>query len=212
MAGNEMPSFPEHLVRAQALRGKGRAAGHIQYVVLDRDGTLIRHVPYLSRPEQVEVLPGVVAGLTELRKAGCKLFLHTNQSGIGRGYFSLEEALACNEEMLSQIGLGAQLFESVCVAPEAPDQPADYRKPSLKFGAELIEKYKVKPHDLCYVGDNVSDLLAAKNIGCHGIGVNTGLHDLRLLLREQQLEDRFPVFESFLDAVSHLLAHDQVSA
>lgn len=169
MAGNEMPSPSEHLVRDQALPGNGRAAGHIQYVVLDRDGTLIRHVPYLSRPEQVEVLPGGVAGLTELRKAGCKLFLHTNQSGIGRGYFSLEEALACNEEMLSQIGLGTQLFESVCVAPEAPDQPAEYRKPSPKFGAELIDKYKVKPHDICYVGDNVSDLLTARNIGCHGI-------------------------------------------
>src|SRR3990167_5676377 len=102
------------------------------YIVLDRDGTLIRNKHYLSDPELVEVLPTVVGGLTKLIKSGCKLFLHTNQSGIGRGYFSLADAIECNNEMLRQIGLGDNLFKDICLCPETPDQGIHYRKPSPK--------------------------------------------------------------------------------
>lgn len=54
------------------------------------------------------------------------------------------------------------------------------------------------------MGDNVTDLLTAKNIGCMGVGVNTGVHDLRQALLEQGLEGSFPVFDCFLDAASHV--------
>lgn len=176
----------------------------MNYVVLDRDGTLIRRIPYLYNPSDVEVLPTVVAGLTELVKSGCKLFLHTNQSGIGRGYFSLADAVACNDEMLRQIGLGHGLFEKICMCPETPDQEVVYRKPSPKFGLEIIAEYAIDKSDLFYVGDNVTDLLAAQNIGCMGVGVDTGLHDLRRLFQEMDMAETFPVFDSFFDAVIYI--------
>lgn len=175
------------------------------YVVLDRDGTLIRHIPYLCDPAQVEVLPTVVAGLARLVESRHKLFLHTNQSGVGRGYFSLADAIACNDAMLEKIGLGSDLFEDMCVCPEAPDQDINYRKPSSKYGFEILEKYGKSTQDICYVGDNVTDLLTAKNIGCVGVGVNTGIHDLRQALLERGLEGSFPVFDCFLDAASYVV-------
>lgn len=177
----------------------------MKYVVLDRDGTLVRHIPYLCDPAQVEVLPTVVAGLTKLIGSGHKLFLHTNQSGVGRGYFSLADAIACNDAMLKKIGLGPDLFEDICVCPEVPDQDVNYRKPSSKYGLEIIEKYTIGRQDICYVGDNVTDLLTAKNIGCTGVGVNTGVHDLRQVLQERGLEGSFPVFDCFLDAASYVV-------
>lgn len=176
------------------------------YVVLDRDGTLIRHIPYLCDPAQVEVLPTVVAGLTRLVASGHKLFLHTNQSGVGRGYFSLAEAIACNDAMLEQIGLGDDLFEDICVCPEAPDQHISYRKPSSRYGLEILKKYGKNTQDLCYIGDNVTDLLTAKNIGCAGVGVTTGVRDLRQALTEQGLEGSFPVFDCFVDAATYVAA------
>jgi D-glycero-D-manno-heptose 1,7-bisphosphate phosphatase len=179
-------------------------------VFLDRDGTLIRHRPYLADPACVHLLPTVVEGLTALVHAGCKLFLHSNQSGIGRGYFSLTDAIACNDEMLRQIGLGPELFEGICVCPEAPDQAIVYRKPSPKYALEIMEKYRVTKRDICYVGDNISDLLTAQNLGCLGLGVSTGVDDLRLLLGQSGLvAARFPVFESFADAAKHMLAQFQ---
>jgi len=190
--------------KAAAMRGPHAA----KHVVLDRDGTLIRHIPYLHDPAQVEVLPTVVEGLTALVRAGCKLFLHTNQSGVGRGYFPLADALACNVEMLKQIGLGDDLFEEVCVCPEAPDQEIGYRKPSPRFGAEIIARHGADKSRLWYIGDNVTDLLTAKNIGCRGVGVSTGVHDLPGELAANDLVDAFPVFGSFYEAAAFIAGHE----
>jgi D-glycero-D-manno-heptose 1,7-bisphosphate phosphatase len=179
-----------------------------KHVVLDRDGTLIRYIPYLHDPARVEVLPTVADGLTRLVQAGCKLFLHTNQSGVGRGYFSMADALACNVEMLKQIGLGDDLFEEICVCPETPEQEIAYRKPSPRFGAEIVAKHAADKSRLWYVGDNVTDLLTAKNIGCRGVGVSTGVHDLRGELETHDLTNMFPVFGSFDEAAAFIAGHE----
>ena len=178
-------------------------------VFLDRDGTLIRHRPYLADPACVELLPTVVEGLTELAKIGCQLFLHTNQSGIGRGYFSLTDAIACNDEMLRKIGLGPELFAGVCLCPEAPDETVVCRKPSSRYGLEIIAKYGITKRDICYLGDDISDLLTARNLGCMGIGVSTGVHDLQRMLQQNGLAEQYPVFDSFTDAAKHALAYFQ---
>lgn len=172
---------------------------------MDRDGTLIKYIPYLSDPLLVEVLPTVAFGLQKLKEAGCLLFLHTNQSGIARGYFSEEAAIGCNDEMLNQLNLGLDLFDGICVCPEAPDGVVEYRKPSPRFGLELINRFNCDRNDIFYIGDNISDLLTAKNIGCRGVGVNTGVQDLRQELARENLASSFTVHDSFMAAVDHLL-------
>lgn len=175
------------------------------FVVLDRDGTLIRHIPYLFEPSKVEVLPTVVEGLTILLDAGCVLFLHTNQSGIGRGLFNHEDAIACNEKMIREIGLGPQLFEEICISPEVPGHAVIKRKPSPKFGISIIEKYGINRNQLYYVGDNVSDLQTAKNIGCHAVGVNTGVSNLTEIMRSNGINNQNLVFETFVDSAIHIV-------
>jgi D-glycero-D-manno-heptose 1,7-bisphosphate phosphatase len=181
----------------------------VKYVFLDRDGTLIRHVPYLSDPRQVELLPTVIEGLAQLRAAGCRLILHSNQSGVGRGYFPLEAALACNEAMLLQIGMGPDLFVETCICPEAPGQDIVYRKPSPRFAREVMSRHGVTANQLVYIGDNASDLETAKNVGCAGVGVATGVHDLRDSARAKGLGSA-PIFESFLAAARYVLTDAEV--
>lgn len=176
----------------------------MSYVFLDRDGTLVRHVPYLSAPNQIELLPTVVAGLEQLLGVGCKLFLHTNQSGIGRGHFSMADAIACNDAMIQRIGLGPALFADVCLCPERPDEEIMYRKPSPKYAREVMAKYSTSPDMLCYVGDNITDLLTAHNVGCAGVGVSTGVPGLSEQLRERGLQ-HFPVFDTFGEAAGHIV-------
>src|SRR3954471_24390111 len=95
---------------------------------LDRDGTLIFDKVYLADPAGVELIPGAAEGLKRARSLGYKLFLFTNQSGIGRGLHSLEDTHRVNARMEELLGLDAPLFTEVGIAPEAPGQPVVYRK------------------------------------------------------------------------------------
>jgi D-glycero-D-manno-heptose 1,7-bisphosphate phosphatase len=84
-----------------------------QAVFLDRDGTLIENRHYLASPEGVALLPGVREGLQVARDRGAKLFLFTNQSGVGRGMFTLADVEAVNRRMIEAIGLGLEAYASL---------------------------------------------------------------------------------------------------
>lgn len=141
---------------------------------LDRDGTLIVDRPYLADPAGVELLPGVQEALGTARDLGYRLFLFTNQSGIGRGYFTLADAMACNARLVELLDLGPDVFADICIAPEAPDQPSRYRKPSPAFISESIARHGLDPACCLMVGDRPSDVQAGLNAGIGGAAVCTG--------------------------------------
>lgn len=141
---------------------------------LDRDGTIIEHIPYLHDPAEVRLLPGAQAALREAMAAGFRLFLFTNQSGVGRGMFDMEAVEACNRRMLELLDLPEPGFTGICVAPEAPDAESHYRKPSPRFIDEMIEVHGLDREACWMVGDSECDRLAAKNAGIHSIQVGSG--------------------------------------
>jgi len=144
---------------------------------LDRDGTLIIDKDYLSDPAGVELIPGAADALRRARELGYKLFLFTNQSGIGRGYFTLADALACNQRMIELLDLGPDVFTDICIAPESSDQPSVYRKPSPRFILESIAKHALDRAQCWMVGDRESDIEAGLNAGIHAAAVCTGKYD-----------------------------------
>jgi D-glycero-D-manno-heptose 1,7-bisphosphate phosphatase len=174
-------------------------------LILDRDGTLIEHVPYLSDPDGVRLLPGVREALAFARNAGVRLFLHSNQSGVGRGLFTLESVESCNRRMIDLLGLGNEGFERICIAPEHPDETSVYRKPSPAFVYEIMNSTGLSAGEICYIGDRGSDLATAHASGTRGVGVATGLDDLRTELHTLGLADAYPVFDSLDEAIRYLL-------
>ena len=82
---------------------------------LDRDGTLIAEKNYLHRPEDVEIFPGAGDALKRLMNAGFKLFVVTNQSGIGRGYFTLTDAERVNEHVNRELARDGVRFEKTYI-------------------------------------------------------------------------------------------------
>src|SRR6266404_187069 len=97
-------------------------------VFLDRDGTLIEERNYLSRPEDVAIFPGVGPALKRLRDIGFKLFIVSNQSGVGRGYFTLSDVERVNQRLLDDLASDGVRFEKIYIAPEAPNTPSRGRK------------------------------------------------------------------------------------
>jgi D-glycero-D-manno-heptose 1,7-bisphosphate phosphatase len=129
----------------------------VEAVFLDRDGTLIEDAHFVGAVDQVRLLPGVREGLFRLRGAGTKLFMLTNQSGVNRGFFTLADVEAVNRRMFDLLGLGGDLFAGICIAPERPDEPSRYRKPSPRFIEETVSRFGFDRQATWMIGDRPTD-------------------------------------------------------
>lgn len=155
----------------------GPAGAKRRALFLDRDGTLIVDRIYLADPAGVELLPGAAGAVRRARELGYRLFLFTNQSGIGRGLHTSNDARRVNARLEELLGPPMPVFDEVCIAPEAPDQPVVYRKPSPRFILEMIERHGLDRSACHMVGDSAADIQAALNAGIHPVAVRTGRVD-----------------------------------
>ena len=144
-------------------------------VFLDRDGTLIAEKNYLHKPEDVEIFPGTAVALKRLRDAGFKLFIVSNQSGVGRGYFTLADVEKVNTHLSDTLSREGVRFEKIYIAPEAPDQPGRGRKPSPQFLFDARDEFSLDLGRSYMIGDKLADLEAGRNAGVKkSILVRTG--------------------------------------
>src|ERR1017187_10162692 len=134
-------------------------------VFLDRDGTLITEKNYLSRPEDVVIFPDAGAALKRLQDAGFKLFIVSNQSGVGRGYFSMAEAEKVNQHLRAELARDGVRFEKIYIAPEAPDAPSRGRKPSPQFLFHARDEFGLDLAQSYMIGDKLIDLECGWNAG-----------------------------------------------
>lgn len=141
-------------------------------VFLDRDGTLMHDADYCSRPDQVRVFDGVASALRQLKKAGYKIIVITNQSGIGRGFFTEEDYRAVEAEVSRQLGNG--LIDATYFCPDVPDQPSDCRKPAPGMVLQAAREHNVDISQSFLVGDKEIDAECAHNAGVRAIRVRTG--------------------------------------
>lgn len=123
------------------------------------------HQNYLRDPVDVQLLPRVKETLEWAKAEGYLLFLFTNQSGIARGYFTHEQAVVCNQRMFALLGPIASAFSGVCIAPETPEQPQIYRKPSPRYILEMIAKHQLDVGTTWMIGNSASDIQAGINAG-----------------------------------------------
>jgi len=132
-------------------------------IFLDRDGTLMKDVGYCSRPDEVELLEGVSELLPRLKNAGFKLIIVTNQSGIGRGYFTEEDFWAVQQELQKQ--LGADVIDATYFCADTPQQESERRKPNPGMLLEAATDLSIDLDQSYMVGDKASDAEAGIRAG-----------------------------------------------
>jgi D-glycero-D-manno-heptose 1,7-bisphosphate phosphatase len=144
-------------------------------VFLDRDGTLNIEKSYLSDPDQLQLFPGTGPALRRLAGAGFLLFVVTNQSGIGRGYYTVEAMHRVNDRLCAELARDGVRFERIYFAPEAPEQPSRGRKPSPQFLFDARDEFAVDLAESYMIGDKLIDLECGWNAGVKkSILVRTG--------------------------------------
>lgn len=140
-------------------------------VFVDRDDTINRDVPYCRRPEDFKLLLTVGAGIALLNREGFKVVVITNQSGIGRGYFT-EEALAkIHEKMAADLADCGAHIDAVYYCPHHPDENCECRKPKPKLALQAIKDLKIDPGQSFVIGDRLMDVELARNIGSKSVMV-----------------------------------------
>ena len=146
-----------------------------QAIFLDRDGTLIEDRDYLSDPEQIAILPGAGEALKRLQDAGFKLFIVSNQSGVGRGYFTLSDVERVNHRLVELLARLGVRFEKIYIAPKAPKRPSRERKPSPQFLFDARDEFALDLSQCYMIGDKRIDLECGWNAGVRqSILVRTG--------------------------------------
>ena len=141
------------------------------FILLDRDGTLIKHIPYLTDPGRVELLPNVIEGLELLKGLGFKFGIISNQSVIGRGLATKMEVDRVNSQVISLLKTREIEISFVMVCPHKPTDVCPCRKPAPKLGLDAIEQFEVDVSSTYMIGDADSDIYFGQNIGCHTIQI-----------------------------------------
>lgn len=145
-------------------------------VFLDRDGTIIAEKSYLADPDGVALIPGAVDAMKRLHEAGFALVIVTNQSGIARGLYTLDDyhAVAARlEEVLTERGV---IPDETHFCPHHPEKtgPCDCRKPDTGMHRRAGRSLGLDYAASFFVGDKITDVLPAVELGGQGILVRTG--------------------------------------
>ena len=143
-------------------------------VLLDRDGTIIEEKEFLSDPEGVVLLPGAVQGLKKLQDAGAVLVVVSNQSGIGRGYYTEAAMHAVNQRLAELLQARGITLAHFFVCPHHPETGCDCRKPGTALLEQAAKATGLLLADAYMIGDKISDIEAGKAAGCKTILVLTG--------------------------------------
>ncbi|QEH39229.1 D-glycero-beta-D-manno-heptose-1,7-bisphosphate 7-phosphatase (plasmid) [Aquisphaera giovannonii] len=195
---------------ASRATGEVPAGGPRPAVFLDRDGTVIEHVSYLSDPGLVRLLPGAAAALIRLRRAGFAAVLATNQSAVGRGMITEGRLREIHAELERQLGREGTSLDGIYYCPDAPwdddglPATASRRKPGAGMLLEAASDLGLDLAASWMIGDLMSDVLAGLNAGCRSILLAPG--------RPPEGDDEGPAPGPYLTAPDLAAAADLILA
>lgn len=153
--------------RRESLRPRRGYFVRDKFIILDRDGTIIKDKGYNFRPEDIEFLPGAIEGLQNLQNAGYKFIIISNQAGIARKYYNIEAANKFNKELAAQlIGYGIKI-EKIYICPHHPDITGECscRKPNTGLALQAAKEFNINLKDAYFIGDKDCDIELGKNCG-----------------------------------------------
>ena len=173
-------------------------------VFLDRDGTVMEDAHYIKSPDQVRLIPGAAAAVKRINEAKIPVIVVTNQSGIGRGLFTVKDYEAVRNRFESLLANGGAHVDASYYCPDHPSAsgPSICRKPATKMFEDAIRDFKLDPANVAYVGDRWRDVVASRRLG--GRGIMIWSHMTNDEDRRKAEEDAIETAPSLQDAVDML--------
>lgn len=135
-------------------------------VFLDRDGTINVDVDYLHEPDQLKFIDGAVEALALLKAHGFKLIVISNQSGIGRGYFGVQDVERLHVYMNTILQRNNAAIDAFYYCPHVEQDGCACRKPRTGLIDRAVAEWNIDLSGSYMVGDHEKDVLTAVNAGC----------------------------------------------
>jgi D-glycero-D-manno-heptose 1,7-bisphosphate phosphatase len=175
-------------------------------VLLDRDGVINRERPdYVKHWDEFEFLPGALSALSHLASLDWPILVITNQSAVGRGLVALEVVADIHRHMTTAVVAAGGRIDGVFVCPHHPDAGCACRKPRPGLLQQAAAAFDLRLADCYFIGDAISDLLAAQAVGCRPVLVRSGLEGPRLPQRLRGHDD-VPLLPDLAHAAALILA------
>lgn len=177
-------------------------------ILLDRDGVINEDSPhYIKSPEEWHPIPSSLEAIARLNKAGYKVVVITNQSGIARGYYDNATLDNIHEKMQQTLESYGGHIDAIFICPHHPDDGCECRKPKPTLLLQALMQYGATSENTVYVGDKWSDIEAAQAAGCTPVLVQTGQGDVTLKNHAAPCQS-IPIYDNLAHYVKDLLSHE----
>ncbi|MEW6612181.1 MAG: D-glycero-beta-D-manno-heptose 1,7-bisphosphate 7-phosphatase [Pseudomonadota bacterium] len=178
----------------------------VKLVILDRDGVINEDSDaFIKSPAEWEPIPGALEAIARLNRAGYKVVVASNQSGVGRGLFDVQTLAAIHQRLRSELLSMGGHIDAIFYCPHHPEEGCRCRKPAPGLFEEIRERFNTALEGVPAVGDSLRDLEAARAAGAMPILVRTGKGEATLA--KGQVPADVPVYENLEAVVKALLAN-----
>ncbi|MFT6464506.1 D-glycero-beta-D-manno-heptose 1,7-bisphosphate 7-phosphatase [Halopseudomonas sp.] len=175
----------------------------MKLIILDRDGVINQDSDaFVKSLDEWVPLPGSIDAIARLSKAGWTVAVATNQSGLGRGYFSQATLQAMHQHMIELVAEQGGKVDLIRYCPHTPDAGCDCRKPASGLFRQIAEHFDLSLQQVPTVGDSLRDLQAGVAVGCRPFLVRTGKG---VLTEQKALPEGTLIFENLAAVVDYLL-------
>jgi len=172
-------------------------------IFLDRDGVIIENLPdYVRSWEDVRLIPGALEALARASSSSYKIIIVTNQSAVGRGILTLEQAWEINHRLADRIDQAGGRIDGIFMCPHAPQDHCECRKPQPGLLLQAASELSINLSRSVLVGDAISDLLAGQAAGLRdSILVRSGRGREQELMAHPPGLKPFKTYDNLLDAL-----------
>jgi D-glycero-D-manno-heptose 1,7-bisphosphate phosphatase len=176
----------------------------MKLIILDRDGVINKDSDdFIKSPDEFIPLPGSLEAIAKLNKAGYTIAVATNQSGIARGYYTLETLRDMHDKLATLLARHGGHIDFIAYCPHGPDDNCDCRKPRPGMYHQIAEHFDCTLKNVPVIGDSLRDLQAAHTVGATPYLVRTG-KGARTIEKGEGL-DGVPIFDNLLSVVNELV-------
>lgn len=181
----------------------------VKLIILDRDG-VINHDrdDFVKSPDEWQPIVGSMDAIASLTQSGYTIAVATNQSGLGRGYFTMRTLSEMHSKMHRLVQQAGGEISGIWFCPHTSEHDCDCRKPKAGMIKDILERFQADAEETWLVGDSLRDLQAIEAVGGKAVLVKTGKGLKTLEKHQHELPENTLIFDDLM-AFSQFLMHGE---